>query len=98
MRRGLESVLAPIGVQHRICVDTHCEMSASTCILSDPDRLTVSKWIDRDQHMTNVCLHPNQHLFLVFVAQHAAPTYVYFRIFKSLLQIIVDSLIRYLAN
>jgi len=66
--------------------------------VSIPVALTISKRIDGDQHMADVCLRPRNQRYPLPQTTPAHATYINFCILETNLQIVVDSLIRDLAD
>lgn len=70
----------------------HCQLRPS--LLVGAVEPTVSKWVDRYQHVANVCLRLKSALPSYLHFQLCArPTYIDFRILEAFLQIVIYSLI-----
>jgi hypothetical protein len=100
----LQPVLALVAVQYLVCVYAHCRLSVPFArALKLPP--TVAEWIHRHQHVSDVCLDLRQLLCSVYLrasvwrgAVARRRTHVDFAILESLLQIVVDGLVRDLAD
>ena len=56
-------------------------------------KLTISEWVDGDQHMANIGLYDLSVLALILLLGFCS-AYVDLRIFEPFLQVIVDCLVR----